>query len=94
MPTEKGKRRMHGLMMKSHSFCNFSQHQDLLGSFFFLFYLLSFCARVGPTILFLWQIFLNILTQEFFSTQKIFWPFTMDFLIEEMTQIHQILKYK
>jgi hypothetical protein len=67
-------------------FCNFSQHQDLLDFFFFPFFsLLSFCACVN---------FLTILTQLFFSTQKIFWPFTMELLIEEITRIHQILKYK
>ncbi len=52
--TEKGKRRIPGL--KTHTLCNFSQHQDLWGSLFF-FSLLSFCACVGPTVLFLWQIF-------------------------------------
>jgi hypothetical protein len=50
MPTEKGHKKEHPWLDENTLFCNFSQHQDLLGSFFFL---LSFCACVGSTVLFL-----------------------------------------
>ncbi len=49
--------------------CNLSQHQDLLSSFFFPS---SFCACVGPTVLFLWQIFLTFWPKNSFQPRKSF----------------------
>ncbi len=79
--TEKGKTRILGL--KTHSLQFLTTSRPLRFLFFFPSSPSFFLCLCWPNCFVSVTNFLNLLTQEFCSTPKIFWPYTMDFWIEE-----------